>query len=92
MPGTVGWFIEEGLEGVELAEAEFEGEEAAGLEGDVGGGKEAAVDVEAVRAGEEGRVGFVLENLVGQGGGFVEGDVRGVGDDNVEGCERLNEG
>ena len=91
MPGDVGWFFEEVLEGVELAEAELEGEEAAGLEGGVGGGEEAAVDVEAVRSGEEGGVGFVLEDFVGQGGGFVEGDVRGVRDDDVEGCEGLNQ-
>ena len=51
----------------------------------MGGGEEAAVDVETLRAGEEGGVGFVLEDLVGHGGGFVEGDVGGVGDDDVEG-------
>ena len=85
MPGAVEGFFEEGLEGVELAEAEFEGEQAFGFEGGVGGGEEAAVDVEAERAGEEGGMGFVLEKLGGHGGGFVEGDVRGVGDDDVEG-------
>jgi len=58
----------------------------------VGGGEEAAVDVEAMRSGEEGGVGFVLEDLVGQGGGFVEGDVGRVGDDDVEGGEGLDEG
>ena len=89
MPGDVGWFFEEILEGVELSEAELEGEEASGFEGGVGGGKEAAVDVEAVRAGEEGGVGFVLEDFVGECGGFVEGDVRRVGDDDVERGERL---
>jgi hypothetical protein len=85
LPGAVGGFFEEGAEGVELAEAELEGEEAFGFEGRVGGGKEAAVDVEALDAGEEGGVGFVLEDLVGHGGGFVEGDVGRVGDDDVEG-------
>ena len=71
--------------GVDLAEAELEGEEAFGFEGGVGGGDEAAVDVEAMGAGEEGGVGFVVEDLVGHGGGFVEGDVGRVGDDDVEG-------
>ena len=51
----------------------------------MGGGEEAAVDVEALGACEEGGVGFVLEDLVGHGGGVVEGDVGGVGDDDVEG-------
>jgi len=58
----------------------------------VGGGEEAAEDIEALSAGEEGGVRFVLEDLVGHGGGFVEGDVRRVGDDDVEGCERLDYG
>jgi len=85
LPGAVGGFFEEGFEGVQLAEAEFESQEAFGFEGGVGGGEEAAVDVEALDAGEEGGVGFVLEDLVGHGGGFVEGDVGWVGDDDVEG-------
>ena len=85
LPGTVGGFVEEGFEGVELAEAELEGEEAFGFEGCVGGGDEAAVDVEALRTGEEGGVRFVLQDLVGHGGGFVEGDVGRVGDDDVKG-------
>ncbi len=58
----------------------------------MGGGQEAAVDVEALGAGEESSVGFVLEDLVGQGGGFVEGDVWGVRDDDVEGGEGLEQG
>ena len=58
----------------------------------MGFGEEAAVDVEALGAGEEGGVGFVLEDLVGHGGGFVEGDVGWVGDDDVEGGEGLNQG
>ena len=58
----------------------------------MGCGEEAAVDVEALRAGEEGGVGFVLEDFVGHGGGFVEGDVGRVGDDDVEGCEGLDQG
>ncbi len=51
----------------------------------MGGGDEAAVDVESGGAGEEGGVGFVAENLVGHGGGFVERDVGRVGYDDVEG-------
>ena len=58
----------------------------------MGCGEEAAVDVEALGAGEEGGVGLVLEDLVGHGGGFVEGDVGRVGDDDVEGGEGLNQG
>jgi len=58
----------------------------------VGCGEEAAVDVEALGAGEEGGVGLVLEDLVGHGGGFVEGDVGRIGDDDVEGGEGLNQG
>ena len=85
MPGAVGGLVEEVAEVVELAEAELEGEQAVGSEGFVGGGDEAAVDVEAGGAGEEGGVGFVLEDLLGHGGGFVEGDVGRVGDDDVEG-------
>jgi len=48
-------------------------------------GDEAAVDVEAVVAGEEGGVGFVVADLGLQGRGVGEGDVGGVGDDGVEG-------
>ena len=45
---------EEGGDGVALAVADFEGEQAVGFERGVGLGDEAAVDVEAVGAGEEG--------------------------------------
>ena len=58
----------------------------------MGFGEKAAVDVEARGAGEEGGVGLVLEDLVGHGGGFVEGDVGRIGDDDVEGGEGLNQG
>ena len=58
----------------------------------MGCGEEAAVDVETLGAGEEGGVGFVLEDFVGHGGGFVEGDVGRVGDDDVEGREGLEQG
>jgi len=85
LPGSVGGFFEECLEVVELAEAELEGEQAFGFEGRVGGGDEAAIDVEALGAGEEGGVRFMLEDFVGHGGGFVEGDVGRVGDDDVDG-------
>jgi len=92
LPGSVGGFFEECLEVVELAEAELEGEQAFGFEGRVGGGDEAAIDVEALGAGEEGGVRFMLEDFVGHGGGFVEGDVGRVGDDDVEGWGGLQLG
>ncbi len=76
---------EEGGEVVGLAEAELEGEEAAGTEGGVGCGDEAAVDLKAGGAAEEGEVGLVVHDLGLEGGGLVDGDVRGVGDDDVEG-------
>jgi hypothetical protein len=77
--------VEEAFDGLGLAEAEFEGEEAAGAE-DVGGlGDEAAVDVEAVGAGEEGGGGFVIADFGGEGWAVVFGDVGRVGDDGVEG-------
>ena len=37
-------------------------------------------------------MGFVLEDLVGHGGGFVEGDVGWVRDDDIERCEGLEQG
>ena len=58
----------------------------------MGRGEEAAIDVEALGAGEEGGVGFVLEDLVRHGGGFIEGDVGGIGDDDVEGWGGLKLG
>ena len=76
---------EEFGEGVALAEADFEGEKAAGAEEIEGLGDEAAVDVEAVGAGVEGERGFVIADLGGEGGGVVEGDVGRVGGDDVEG-------
>jgi len=54
-------------------------------QGVVGGGDEAAVDIEAVRAGEESGVGFVVDDFALHGGGVACGDVGRVGDDGVEG-------
>jgi hypothetical protein len=85
MNGDMGPAIEEAFDGLGLAEAELEGEEAAGAE-DVGGlGDEAAVDVEAVWAGKEGGGGFVVADFGGKGVAVVFGDVGRVGDDGVEG-------
>ncbi len=92
LPGAVGGLVEEGAEGFELAKAKFKGEQASGFEGGVGGGNEPAVDVEAMGAGEESGVGFVVKHFFGHGGGFVERNVRGIGDDDVEGCEGLEHG
>jgi hypothetical protein len=75
---------EEVGEGVALAVADFEREEAVFAEGMVGFGDEAAVDVEAVVAGEEGGVGLVVDDLALQGGGVCEGDVGGVRDNCIE--------
>jgi hypothetical protein len=77
---------EKRAEGFALAEAEFEGEEAVGRERGLGCGDEAAVDVEAVFAGEERGVRLVGDDLGLQGGGVGEGDVGWVRDDDVEGC------
>jgi hypothetical protein len=82
--------IEEGAEGFVLAEAELEGEEAAGAESWVwwvakGLGDEAAVDVEAGGAGEEGGVGLVVTDFGVEGRGVGEGNVGRVGDDGIEG-------
>jgi hypothetical protein len=71
-------------EGFALAVAELEGEKAAGFEGLVGLGDEAAVDVEAVGAGEEGLSGFVLADLRVEVGCFRDRNVRRVADDGVE--------
>ena len=83
-------------EGGALAEADLEGEEAAGAEGVEGLGDEAAVEREAVGAGVEGERGFVVADLGGEGGGVGVGDVGRVGDDGVEGrcfggqgCEQI---
>lgn len=68
-----------------LAEAEFQGEQAAGAERGVGLRDEAAVDVEAIGAGEEGGVGFEVADFALQGRGVRLRDVGRVGDDGVEG-------
>ena len=77
-----------------MAVANFEGQEAVGAEGGAGCGDEAAVDFEAVGAGEEGGVGFVGDDFALHGGGVAEGDVGRVGDDGVEaeaGCDLVGE-
>ncbi len=69
---------EEGGEGFALAVADLEGDEAVGLEEDVGLGDEAAVDVEAFRAAEEGRVGLVVADLGVEGWAVGFRDVGGL--------------
>ncbi len=76
---------EEFGEGVALAEAELECEQAVFAQGVVRGGDEAAVDVEAVGAGEESGVGLVVDDFALHGGGVACGDVGRVGDDGVKG-------
>ncbi len=77
--------FEQSGEGIALAVAELEGEEAAGGEGCVRLGDQAGVDVEAVGAGEEGGGGLVVADLGVEGGAVGLGDVGWVGDDGVEG-------
>lgn len=74
---------EEGGEGVALVVAELEGEEAAGFEGGVGLGDEAAVDLQAVGAGEEGGGGFVVADLRVECGTVGRRDVGWVGGNGV---------
>jgi len=69
--------------GVALAVADFEREQAVGLEDGVGLRDEAAVDVEAVGAGEERAGGLVVADLGMEGAAVGEGDVGRVGDDRV---------
>ena len=83
-------------EGVALAESELKREQAVFAQGFVGGGDEASVDVEALGAGEESGVGFVVDDFALHGGGVACGDVGRVGDDGVEGfgggveaCEQI---
>ena len=76
---------EEGGEVGLLAVADFEGEQAVWVERGVGLGDEAAVDVEAGFAGEEGGGGLVVADLGVEGGAVGFGDVGRVADDGVEG-------
>ncbi len=62
-------------EGVALAEAEFQGEEACGLEQGVGLRDEAGVEFEAGGAGEEGLRGLVVADLGVERGGVGSGNV-----------------
>ena len=68
-------------DGVALVVADFEGEQAVGFEGGVGLGDEAAVDIEAVGAGEEGGGRFVVADLGMEGVAVGGGDVGRVGDE-----------
>ena len=67
-----------------LAISDFEGDEAAWNERREGGGNEAAVDVEAIVAGEEGERGFVVADFDGEGVAISAGNVRRIGDDEIE--------
>jgi hypothetical protein len=76
---------EQGGDGLALALADFEGEEAGGFERGTRLGDEAAIDVEAVDAGEECGGRFVVTDLGVEGVAVGGGDVGWVGDDGVEG-------
>ena len=67
-----------------MAVAYFESQEAPFPQSSVGNGNKTAVDVETVRASEQGGVWFVLDYLRLHGGGIVCRDVRRVGKDGVE--------
>ncbi len=56
---------EKSAEGLALAETDLHCEEAAGAQSSVGFGDEATVDVEAGVAGEEGGMGFVVQDFGG---------------------------
>ena len=60
--------------------ADFEGEQAVGLERGEGLGDEAAIDVEAGGAGEEGQGGFVVADLGVEGVTVGGGNIGRVGD------------
>ena len=83
--------LEQRGEGVLLAVADLEGEQAVWFEGVVGLGDEAAVDVEAGFAGEERGGGFVVADLGVEGGAVGLGDVGRVADDGVEGLGFVSE-
>ena len=76
--------VDECANSIALAEADLEGEKAAGEQCGVGLRNEAAIDAEAVGAGEEREVGFVVADFRGEGGSVGEGDIGWVGDDDVE--------
>ena len=76
--------VEEGFDVGLLAETEFEDEVAAGDEGAMGGGNEAAVDGKAVFTAEEGDMRFMFADLDGNEGAVGVGDVGWVGDDDLE--------
>jgi hypothetical protein len=65
--------------------ADLEREQAVGFERGAGLGDEAAVDVQAVRTGEERGGGFEVADLGMESGAVGGGDVGRVGDDGVEG-------
>ena len=75
---------QEGVYGLLLAVADFEEEPAAGSERSEGGRDETAVDFEAVVAGEEGEMGFVVADLNGKRREVFGRDVGRIGDDEVE--------
>jgi len=90
--GDVGPIGEELGDGVALAVADFDGENAFWFEGVIGLRDQAAVDVEAGFAGEEGAGGLVIADLGVEGGAVGFGDIRWVADDGVEGaCYRCEE-
>lgn len=74
---------EEGAKGFALTVADLEREEAVGLEGGVGLWDEAAVDVEAEGASEEGLCWLVIADLGMKFGAVAFGDVGRVAEDGV---------
>jgi hypothetical protein len=76
--------LEECCERFTLAMADLKGEKAVWFQCGVGLGDEAAVEVEAVGAGEESGCGLVVADLRVEGGAVGFGDVRRIADDGVE--------
>lgn len=75
---------EHSFNGGRLAVSDFGGDETAGDETIEGLGDEAAVDIEAVGAGEEREGGLVVADFDGKGGPVDCGNVWRVGGDDVE--------
>ncbi len=72
------------MQGVALAKAELEREQAVGFERAVGSGDKATVEIEAVGTGEERSGWFVVADFRGECWRVGEWDVRWVRDENVE--------
>ena len=78
------WSFKEGADGGKGVVAEFENEEAAGLEVARGFGDELAVEFVAFFAAIECGSGFVIADFGGEGAGFFSADVGRIADHEIE--------